>query len=106
VQIDPNHFRIVGFAASPGGGGSSSGGNAGSAGATGGSGGASGSNAGSGGALSALLTCNLNTPTGSPPATSVCGDGFRTGAEACDDNNLLAGDACSPTCQITPQKIW
>jgi cysteine-rich repeat protein len=28
----------------------------------------------------------------------VCGDGFRSASEACDDGNKNAGDGCSPTC--------
>ena len=78
-----------------------------------GSGGTSGSggsavNTGGGGSIlgtggnAPLLTCNPTAPSGTAPAIAVCGDGFRTGAEACDDGNLLSGDACGPTCQVTP----
>jgi hypothetical protein len=28
-----------------------------------------------------------SAPTGSPPSSAVCGDGFRAAAEDCDDNN-------------------
>jgi len=31
---------------------------------------------------------------------SVCGDGNKEGAEACDDGNLINGDGCSSTCAI------
>src|SRR6188768_1031822 len=42
-----------------------------------------------------------------PPGTDtgVCGDGFRSSTEACDDGNTLPGDGCSPTCEITPQLV-
>ncbi len=50
-------------------------------------------------------TCALQGPTGTAPTTPVCGDGFRTGAEECDDQNLLSDDACSSTCMATPQLI-
>ena len=32
--------------------------------------------------------------------TSVCGNGIRTSSEACDFGDLVAGDGCSPTCQV------
>jgi cysteine-rich repeat protein len=31
-------------------------------------------------------------------APSVCGDGFRSGTEDCDDGDVKAGDGCSATC--------
>jgi len=31
---------------------------------------------------------------------AMCGDGTLTGAEACDDNNLNAGDGCSAMCTV------
>ena len=31
----------------------------------------------------------------------VCGDGTQDPGEQCDDNNLINGDGCSDTCQIT-----
>ena len=34
------------------------------------------------------------------PPVHVCGDGVRTTAEACDDNNTLAGDGCSALCEV------
>lgn len=30
----------------------------------------------------------------------VCGDGYQTGAEACDDDNAVSGDGCSSACTI------
>ncbi|AKU98854.1 RTX toxin [Labilithrix luteola] len=33
-------------------------------------------------------------------ATSICGDGLAQYPEQCDDNNTVAGDGCSPTCQF------
>jgi cysteine-rich repeat protein len=34
-------------------------------------------------------------------AVTTCGDGFLgIPAEECDDGNLIAGDGCSPTCQL------
>ncbi|UJR84943.1 Hypothetical protein I5071_70220 [Sandaracinus amylolyticus] len=29
-----------------------------------------------------------------------CGDGTRSASEACDDGDLVAGDGCSPTCEV------
>lgn len=34
----------------------------------------------------------------------TCGDGFKTGAEACDDGNLVDGDGCSAACEAVPVK--
>lgn len=31
---------------------------------------------------------------------TICGDGFITGSEACDDGGLVAGDGCSATCTV------
>jgi cysteine-rich repeat protein len=31
---------------------------------------------------------------------SRCGDGMRTGAEQCDDNNIIDGDGCSAVCTL------
>lgn len=38
----------------------------------------------------------------------VCGNGVREAAvgEQCDDGNLVAGDGCSPTCQIEPSGVF
>src|SRR5690606_16770154 len=33
-----------------------------------------------------------------PVVDDVCGDGIVQYGEACDDQNLVAGDGCSPTC--------
>jgi cysteine-rich repeat protein len=30
----------------------------------------------------------------------VCGNGVRQSGEQCDDGNIVAGDGCSPSCQI------
>jgi len=35
---------------------------------------------------------------GTPDWLQVCGDAYVTGAEACDDGNLVDGDACSNLC--------
>jgi len=47
--------------------------------------------------------CTTLTPALSPPkqvcsSTMVCGDGKRTGTEACDDGNTKPGDGCSADC--------
>src|SRR6185369_2132935 len=76
-----------------GAGGTSSGGGS----ASGGPGGAVGS------AGSAAVQCVPDQPSGTD--TGVCGDGFRSSTEACDDGNTLPGDGCSPTCEITPQLV-
>jgi fibro-slime domain-containing protein len=39
------------------------------------------------------------------PATchkTVCGDGVREGAEACDDHNTIDGDGCASSCTLEP----
>ncbi|HWZ92788.1 MAG TPA: myxococcus cysteine-rich repeat containing protein, partial [Polyangiaceae bacterium] len=99
TQLDPFHYRLsdVTLPAGTGGVAGAGGGNSGAGGSSGASAGASGA-----GGNAAQLTCTPSAPPGTPPAIAVCGDGFRTGAEACDDGNLLSGDACSPTCQVTP----
>ncbi len=33
---------------------------------------------------------------------TVCGDGKKEGAEACDDTNLIDGDGCAATCTFEP----
>jgi len=40
-----------------------------------------------------------------PPVVAVCGDGFRTGAEQCDDGNTQNGDACSSNCLPTAELL-
>ena len=35
-------------------------------------------------------------------AGAVCGDGFVRLNEQCDDGNLVAGDCCTPSCQLVP----
>ncbi len=32
----------------------------------------------------------------------TCGDGLKTGPEACDDGNQLDGDGCSAACEVVP----
>ena len=39
-------------------------------------------------------------PQPEPPIDPACGDGFLDFGEACDDGNRLAGDGCSPSCQV------
>ena len=34
------------------------------------------------------------------PIVHVCGNGFRSSAEACDDNNTVGGDGCDALCQL------
>ena len=34
------------------------------------------------------------------PPVHICGNGIRSTAESCDDNNTVGGDGCSATCQI------
>jgi cysteine-rich repeat protein len=46
------------------------------------------------GALLALAVALAATPA----AAQVCGDGFVTPPELCDDGNLAPGDGCSPLC--------
>jgi len=36
--------------------------------------------------------------------TQSCGDGTIDGGEACDDDNIVAGDGCSPFCQV--EQCW
>lgn len=74
--------------------------------AGGSSGGAGGQMAsgGSGGVPSAFH-CMPNVPVGTGPAVAVCGDGFVTVPEQCDDGNKVDGDACSASCLVTPSLI-
>ena len=51
--------------------------------------------------------CNPPPTPANPnqPATchkTVCGDGVKEGAEACDDHNLVDGDGCSSSCTLEP----
>jgi fibro-slime domain-containing protein len=41
-------------------------------------------------------------PDAMGPAVAVCGDGFITAPEACDDGDSDPGDGCSATCTIEP----
>ena len=70
-------------------GGTSAGGSAGSAGSAG----------------SPVAQCIPASPSGTPPTVALCGDGFRTAGEACDDGNTSSGDGCSALCQITPELV-
>ena len=92
VELSPNHYKILGVTTAGGAAGAS-----GSAGAAG--------TAGTAGTGGALAICTLLGPSGSPPITPVCGDGFRSSGEECDDWNTLADDACSATCTQTSQLI-
>ncbi|MCB9627364.1 MAG: DUF4215 domain-containing protein [Sandaracinaceae bacterium] len=42
-------------------------------------------------------TCGTNQPFVCE-VTNVCGDGFRSSTETCDDGNTVSGDGCSATC--------
>ncbi len=88
-EVSPNHFSISAASASGGAGSGSSG--------------ASGTGGTSGGP--ALPVCMLDVPSAPLPPVPFCGDGYRTGAEECDDGNMLAGDACSPSCLRTAQLV-
>ena len=53
----------------------------------------------------------LQTLVGSSPYTinvlsSIWGDGYRTGNEACDDKNSSSGDGCSSSCVIETGWAW
>jgi fibro-slime domain-containing protein len=57
--------------------------------------------------LEAGYVCNPPpaTPSASQPSVcrkTVCGDGKKEGAEACDDGNLVDGDGCSASCALEP----
>lgn len=50
-------------------------------------------------------TCLTCDPQGmvlgsSGECVEKCGDGLNFGLLQCDDGNLIAGDGCSPTCQV------
>jgi RHS repeat-associated protein len=42
------------------------------------------------------MVCQPNNTCG------LCGNGFRTQGEACDDGNFASGDGCSATCTVEP----
>lgn len=45
--------------------------------------------------------CHLGYELGGPAnCSAICGDGLLRGSEQCDDGNNVAGDGCSPGCQI------
>jgi len=51
--------------------------------------------------------CSLPPTPANPsqPSTchkTVCGDGVREGAEACDDGNVIDGDGCASSCTFEP----
>jgi len=56
---------------------------------------------GGGGSGGATTTTTTSTGGGSTTTVEpVCGDGKVTGAEACDDDNTVAGDGCSSKCEV------
>jgi cysteine-rich repeat protein len=94
-----NNFiiQLPSDAGDAGAGGSDTGGNTGGTGTgTAGTGGSAGS---------PIAQCTPASPSGTPPTVAVCGDGFRTLGEACDDGNTSASDACSAQCQVTPELV-
>jgi cysteine-rich repeat protein len=52
------------------------------------------------------VTARCSLSSGSPtaisfdPEQSICSDGYITGAESCDDGNLIDGDGCSSDCGV------
>ena len=48
--------------------------------------------------VDAMIDCDATPGACLPPA--VCGDKKAGIGESCDDGNIIAGDGCSPTCQI------
>ena len=48
--------------------------------------------------LSCYQNGSCQQPTGVAGPGPACGDGVASGAEQCDDGNLLDDDGCSPTC--------
>jgi cysteine-rich repeat protein len=83
-----------GLGGGSGGAGGGIGGSGGSGGAGGGNGGAGGGNGGAGGS---------GGSGGAPLA--MCGDGVIGPDEACDDGNAMAGDGCSPDCNLEPGTV-
>ena len=83
------------------GGTSSSGGSGAQPSASGGAG--SSGSGGSGGAPAPV--CVPSVPAGVAPTVAVCGDGFLTPSEQCDDGNIVDGDGCSATCTVTPMLV-
>src|SRR5437868_7656610 len=52
-----------------------------------------------------VCTAPPTVPNPTVPAQchkTVCGDGKKEGAEACDDSNVVDGDGCSATCKFEP----
>ncbi len=67
-------------------------------------------NSGEGAGVRCLLAEECGDDAHCPEGSSCvdlacCGDGQVTGAEECDDGNLLAADGCSPTCQYDTSPI-
>ena len=60
--------------------------------------GGGGSGGGTGGTTTTSETTSSSTTSDTTPPDE-CGDGKRTGAEGCDDDNVAAGDGCSATCE-------
>ena len=55
--------------------------------------------------LEAVETVGTNASTTAEAVSFVapvhiCGDGVRTTAEACDDNNTIGGDGCDALCRV------
>ncbi|KDO24253.1 hypothetical protein SPRG_09889 [Saprolegnia parasitica CBS 223.65] len=51
---------------------------------------------------SAACTAGCYSSTCAKQCNRVCGDGFLTADEQCDDGNTDPGDGCAPNCQIEP----
>ena len=49
--------------------------------------------------------CVPSGPAGAPPTVAVCGDGWLSPGEQCDDGNTANNDACSSTCAVTPSLV-
>jgi len=54
----------------------------------------------------ARITSNSDSPASTYQLfitfTALCGDGFRTNSETCDDGNAVAGDGCDTSCIAEP----
>jgi len=42
----------------------------------------------------------VDLPAGTFCRAAMCGDGYKAGAEQCDDHNIINGDGCSSTCTL------
>jgi cysteine-rich repeat protein len=96
----------IGSGGAGGAGGSIGSGGAGGAGGSIGSGGAGGAGGsiGSGGAGGSIGSGGAGGAGGSGGG-AICGDGVVGPDEACDDGNLMAGDGCSPACDLEPGSV-